>query len=137
MLDDFRAQPKADMDVLAELTRILAPPTWVTLMQLSAKQVIGRRGDAGSRAAALGARFVRVCSKARSFKPRPAPSRRREQFRIKTNREESPSDHHSSRTPACCPGPPSSFCRFRRLVLLARAAEVARAAWSLPPIRPP
>ncbi|HEY1756286.1 MAG TPA: PilN domain-containing protein [Bryobacteraceae bacterium] len=40
LLDDLRRHPRADMDVLAELTRILPPPTWLNFMQISPKQVI-------------------------------------------------------------------------------------------------
>lgn len=40
LLDDFRRRPKADMDVLAELTRILPPPTWLKSMEISPAQVI-------------------------------------------------------------------------------------------------
>ena len=39
MLDELRRRPKADMDVLAELTRLLPPPTWLNLMDLNARQV--------------------------------------------------------------------------------------------------
>ena len=39
LLDDFRRRPKADMDILAELTRLLPPPTWLNLMELNARQV--------------------------------------------------------------------------------------------------
>ena len=40
LLDDLRRRPKADMDVLAELTRILPPPTWLNLLEISPAQVI-------------------------------------------------------------------------------------------------
>jgi len=39
VLDELRRRPKADMDVLAELTKLLPPPTWLNLMELNAKQV--------------------------------------------------------------------------------------------------
>jgi Tfp pilus assembly protein PilN len=39
VLDDLRRRPKGDMDVLAELTRLLPPPTWLNLMDLNARQV--------------------------------------------------------------------------------------------------
>jgi Tfp pilus assembly protein PilN len=39
LLDDLRRRPKADMDVLAELTKLLPPPTWLNLMELNARQV--------------------------------------------------------------------------------------------------
>lgn len=39
LLDGFRAQTKADMDALAELTRILPPPTWINSLELNRAQV--------------------------------------------------------------------------------------------------
>ncbi len=39
LLDDVRARSKADMDALAELTKILPPPTWVNSLELSRSQV--------------------------------------------------------------------------------------------------
>lgn len=40
MLDDFRRRSKADMDVLAEMTRLLPPPAWLNLLELNARQVL-------------------------------------------------------------------------------------------------
>jgi hypothetical protein len=40
LLDDFRHRAKADMDVLAELTRILPPPTWLNAVEISRNQVL-------------------------------------------------------------------------------------------------
>ena len=39
LLDAFRARSKADMDVLAEMTRLLAPPAWLTSLELNGQQV--------------------------------------------------------------------------------------------------
>ena len=39
LLDAFRARSKADMDVLAEMTRLLAPPAWLTSLDLNGQQV--------------------------------------------------------------------------------------------------
>jgi hypothetical protein len=85
LLDDLRAHPKADMDVMAELTRILPPPTWLTLMQVSPKQVIV--GGEAPEAAPL----VPLIDSSRLFEGsefQAAPIRlpMGEQFRIKTNR---------------------------------------------------
>jgi Tfp pilus assembly protein PilN len=86
LLDNLRAQPKADMDVVAELTRILAPPTWVNSMQLSAKQVTvaGETPEAAPLLSLLDAsRFF----EASEFQGSPQRIAGGEQFRIKTNRE--------------------------------------------------
>src|SRR5581483_152799 len=39
LLDAFRARTKADMDVLAEMTRLLAPPAWLSSLDLNGQQV--------------------------------------------------------------------------------------------------
>ncbi|MBV8845407.1 MAG: hypothetical protein JO307_21570 [Bryobacterales bacterium] len=39
-LDNFRRHAKSDMDVLAELTKLLPPPTWLNLTEISDKQVV-------------------------------------------------------------------------------------------------
>jgi Tfp pilus assembly protein PilN len=38
-LDDFRKRAKSDMDVLAELTKLLPPPAWLNILELNARQV--------------------------------------------------------------------------------------------------
>jgi Tfp pilus assembly protein PilN len=40
LLDDFRHRAKADMDVLAELTKILPPPIWLNGVELNRNQVV-------------------------------------------------------------------------------------------------
>lgn len=40
LLDDVRRRPKADMDVLAELTRLLPPPVWLNSAEVSSRQVV-------------------------------------------------------------------------------------------------
>ncbi|HYK62589.1 MAG TPA: pilus assembly protein PilM [Bryobacteraceae bacterium] len=39
-LDDFRRQSKSDIDLLAELTKVLPPPTWLNLTEISPRQVL-------------------------------------------------------------------------------------------------
>jgi Tfp pilus assembly protein PilN len=39
-LDDFRRQSKSNIDALAELTRILPPPTWLNLTEISPRQIL-------------------------------------------------------------------------------------------------
>jgi hypothetical protein len=34
LLDEFKRRPKLDMDVLAEATRLIPPPGWVTGMEM-------------------------------------------------------------------------------------------------------
>ncbi len=87
LLDHLRAQPKADMDIVAELTRILPPPTWVNLMQLSAKQVLVG-GETPESAPLLSLLDASKLFEASEFQG--SPSRLAgggEQFRIRTNRE--------------------------------------------------
>ena len=87
LLDRLRAQPKADMDVVAELTRVLAPPTWVTLMQLSSKQVVVS-GETPQAAPLLSLLDASKLFQGSEFQGSPTrlPSGG-EQFRIKTDRE--------------------------------------------------
>jgi Tfp pilus assembly protein PilN len=39
-LDDFRRQSKSNIDAVAELTRILPPPTWLNLTEISPRQIL-------------------------------------------------------------------------------------------------
>src|SRR5258708_22736007 len=39
VLDELRSRTKADMDVLGEITRILAPPAWPNQLELTRTQV--------------------------------------------------------------------------------------------------
>ncbi len=40
LLDSLRRRPKADMDSLQEMTRVIPPNTWLTSLELSAKQLM-------------------------------------------------------------------------------------------------
>ncbi len=87
LLDKVRAQPKADTDVLAELTKLLAPPTWVTMMEVSARQVIVV-GETPESAPLLSLLDGSKLFEASEFQG--SPTRQQsglEQFRIKTSRE--------------------------------------------------
>lgn len=87
LLDAVRAQPKADTDVVAELTKILAPPTWVTLMQVGPRQVIVV-GETPESAPLLSLLDGSKLFEGSEFQG--SPTRQQsglEQFRIKTNRE--------------------------------------------------
>ena len=39
LLDRFRRRHRADMDVLAEMTKLLPEPAWLNLLELNARQV--------------------------------------------------------------------------------------------------
>ncbi len=86
LLDDLRRHPRADMDVLAELTRILPPPTWLNLMQISPKQVIvgGETPEAAPLVPLLDSSRLFEASE---FQAPPTRILNGEQFRIKTNRK--------------------------------------------------
>ena len=55
-LDALRARTKSDMDVLAEMTRILPPPAWLNLLEITRTQVTLAGETATGRAAAAGHR---------------------------------------------------------------------------------
>jgi Tfp pilus assembly protein PilN len=40
VLDNFRRQSKSNIDALAELTKILPPPTWLNLTEISPRQIL-------------------------------------------------------------------------------------------------
>ena len=88
LLDDWRRRPKQDMDVLAELTRVLNPPTWVDLVQVSARQVIVS-GETPQAAPLLSVLDASKFFKGSEFQTSPLrlPGGN-EQFRIKTNRQD-------------------------------------------------
>ena len=86
VLDHVRTHTKADMDLLSELTRILAPPTWVTQLEVSPTQVIV--GGETDQAAAL----LRVIDgsplfEKSEFTSPPSRSASGELFRIRSERE--------------------------------------------------
>jgi hypothetical protein len=86
LLDDLRRHPRADMDVLAELTRILPPPTWLNLMQISPTQVIvgGETPEAAMLVPLLDSSRLFEASE---FQAPPLRIPGGEQFRIKTTRK--------------------------------------------------
>jgi len=86
LLDDLRRHPRADMDVLAELTRILPPPTWANFMQISPKQVVVG-GETPESAPLLSLLDGSHLFEASEFLVAPIRIPTGEQFRIKTNRE--------------------------------------------------
>ena len=106
MLDTLRRRPKADMDVLAELTRILPPPTWVNFMQISEKQVIVG-GEAQEAAPLLSVLDASAYFKGSEFQAAPVRVPGGEQFRIRTNRQAvAEGSAPAPQRPAPTPAPP-------------------------------
>jgi len=85
-LDDFRRRAKSDMDVLAEMTRILPPPTWLNLLEINRSQVyIG--GDTDQAAPLLKTIDASPLFESSEFVMPPIRTQTGETFRIRTNRE--------------------------------------------------
>ena len=53
LLDEFRARPKADLDALHELTRLLPPPVWTSQVEMN-RETINISGEAEQAAALVG-----------------------------------------------------------------------------------
>lgn len=86
MLDDFRRRAKTDMDVLAELTRILPPPTWVNSLDITRNQVM-ITGEADKAEPLLKTLDASPLFEASEFIGAPIHSPNGEIFRIRTSRE--------------------------------------------------
>jgi Tfp pilus assembly protein PilN len=86
LLDSFRARSKADMDVLAEMTRLLAPPAWLTSLELNGQQV-SVAGETDQAALLLKAIDASPQFEASEFVSPPVRSAAGETFRIRTTRE--------------------------------------------------
>jgi Tfp pilus assembly protein PilN len=85
LLDDMRRHTKADIDVLAELTKLLPPPTWLSGTEITTKQVTisGETNQAEPLLRVLDASPLFESSEVQ-MQVRTAAS---ELFRIRTNRE--------------------------------------------------
>jgi len=88
LLDDFRARTKADMDVLAEMTKLLAPPVWLSSLELNGQQV-AVTGEADQAAPLLKAIDASPQFESSEFVSPPVRSAAGESFRIRTTREAS------------------------------------------------
>ena len=88
LLDAFRARSKADMDVLAEMTRLLAPPAWVNSLELNGQQV-AVSGEADQAAPLLKVIDASPQFESSEFVSPPVRSPAGETFRIRTTREAS------------------------------------------------
>jgi Tfp pilus assembly protein PilN len=86
LLDEFRRRPKADMDVLAELTRILPPPAWLNSVDISRTQVV-LAGEAEQAAPLLKTIDSSPLFEASEFLMPPMRQGTVEVFRIRTTRE--------------------------------------------------
>jgi len=86
LLDSFRARSKADMDVLAEMTKLLAPPVWLTSLELNAQQV-AVTGETDQAAPLLKTIDASPQFQSSEFVSPPVRSTTGELFRIRTTRE--------------------------------------------------
>lgn len=86
-LDDFRRRAKSDMDVIEEMTHILPPPTWLTMLEISRTQVViaGDTDQAAPLLKTIDASPLFTKSSEFIMPPVRTPSGG-EMFRIRTNR---------------------------------------------------
>jgi hypothetical protein len=85
-LDALRARTKSDMDVLAEMTRILPPPAWLNLLEITRTQVT-LAGETPQAAPLLQAIDASPLFQGSEFVMPPSRVTNAEAFRIRTNRE--------------------------------------------------
>ena len=85
-LDALRARTKSDMDVLAEMTRILPPPAWLNQLEITRTQVT-LAGETQQAAPLLQAIDASPLFQGSEFVMPPARLNNAEAFRIRTNRE--------------------------------------------------
>ena len=82
----LRARTKSDMDVLDEMTRILAPPAWLNLLEITRTQVT-LAGETAQAAPLLQTIDASPLFKGSEFVIPPSRVNNAEAFRIRTNRE--------------------------------------------------
>ncbi len=85
-LDQLRSRTKADMDVLNEMTRVLAPPAWLNLLEINRTQVT-LAGETAQAAPLLKTIDASPLFKGSEFVIPPSHVKDAEAFRIRTNRE--------------------------------------------------
>jgi hypothetical protein len=88
-LDQARARTKSDMDVLGEMTRILAPPAWLNLLEITRTQVI-LAGETSQAAPLLQTIDASPLFQGTEFVIPPSRVGSAEAFRIRTMRKLSP-----------------------------------------------
>jgi hypothetical protein len=86
LLDDVRHRAKSDIDVLAEMTKIMAPPTWLNMLEVNRTQVIAG-GETDQAAPLLKIIDTSPFFEASEFTTPPIRTQNGEMFRIRTNRE--------------------------------------------------
>ena len=86
LLDAFRSRSKADIDVLAEMTRLLASPAWLTSLDLNGQQV-AVTGETDQAAVLLKAIDASPQFESSEFASPPVRTSTGEAFRIRTTRE--------------------------------------------------
>ena len=87
LLDGLRRHSKQDMDVLAEFTRLLAPPAWLSGLDISRDQVIVT-GQTEQAAPLLKLIDESPLFEASEFILPPTRSQSGETFRVRTRRSE-------------------------------------------------
>jgi hypothetical protein len=85
-LDELRARTKADMDVLNEMTHVLAPPAWLNLLEINRTQVT-LAGETVQAAPLLRTIDASPLFKGSEFVIPPSRVNNAETFRIRTIRE--------------------------------------------------
>ena len=85
-LDQLRARTKSDMDVLGEMTRILPPPAWLNLLEITRTQVT-LAGETAQAAPLLQTIDASPLFQGSEFVIPPSRVNNAEAFRIRTNRE--------------------------------------------------
>jgi hypothetical protein len=85
-LDDFRRRAKSDMDALEEMTRILPPPTWLTLLQIDRGQIF-IAGETDQAARLIPVIDASPLFELSEFTMPPIRTQTGEMFRIRMNRE--------------------------------------------------
>ena len=86
LLDDMRSRAKSDMDVLNELTRILPPPTWLNLLEITRSQVT-IAGETSQTAPLLQVIDSSPLFQGTEFAMPPLRTQAGEAFRIRTTRK--------------------------------------------------
>ena len=86
LLDALHSRTKADLDVLAEMTRLLAPPAWLNTLEINRMQVT-LAGEAQQAAPLLQLIDASPLFQGSEFTLAPARANAAEMFRIRTNRE--------------------------------------------------
>jgi Tfp pilus assembly protein PilN len=89
LLDSLRRHSKQDMDVLAEFTRLLSPPAWLTALEMNRQQVVVS-GQTDQAAPLLKLLDESPLLEASEFVMAPARSQSGEAFRVRSRRSETP-----------------------------------------------